>query len=898
MNFSRCLAALVAAVNCVSISASSAEAVTTPKQSVGRLSKSFVPVKYKLEIEPDIAHGVFSGSEKIAVNVFADTHELTLNSAGLAIKNAGIIRKSKEFHVARKGKVSNLIPVKVVFDLPLEQVKLVSTELLVPGTYEIDLSFSGKFDDKLRGFFLASYKDDKGTKQSVACTQMEPTDARRMFPCFDEPEFKATYNISAVIDENLTAISNSPIASETVDRVKHKKTVVFDRTPKISSYLVALVVGNFASTEVRTADGVPIRVWSIQGKESMGGYGLDVAAKLLPYMNKYFGIAYPGKKLDLIAIPDFGPGAMENLGAITFKESVLLVDEKTASTHGRQVVAEVIAHEMAHQWFGDLVTTRWWDDIWLNEAFASWFGTKATDYLRPDWRLWDGFGRSALWTDALKSTRAIHANVKSPDEAIEMFDDITYVKGSAVLRMLERYVGADVFQRGVQLYMKTHAFKTATTDDLWWAIAASSSKPIPEMMHTWIFQPGFPLVSVSSINSGKELHLTQERFLTEMPAKPPITKWMVPVGLKWLGIATTKDASTTIEMLDQLHKNVTCPNANAAVFANADAQGFFRVSYSSEQLKKVEQCLYTQLTPNERYCLLTDSSALTFALRQPIADALRLTLLCKNEEDPFVVPHLSFRVTSLRKYIAPQLRPQYQQYVQAVLLPQKQRLGWQAQEGESDLVQDARKSVLIALGTFGQHQPTIAEAKSLFAKYRADRTSIAPNLVSVVLGIVSFNGSATEYEQVKQLWQSAKTPESEEMELMTLTNFQKPELIQKTLMLSLSNQVHTQDRPRMWSSLLSNDSAKRMSWSFIKLHWPEIVAKCPPMALDHVAGGCRSFDTFADEKDLRLFFAAHKTPAIESAVNRMLEDVHLSVRFRDKNAVYINNYMRDRQWQK
>ncbi|MBX9772316.1 MAG: ERAP1-like C-terminal domain-containing protein, partial [Candidatus Obscuribacterales bacterium] len=504
------------------------------------------------------------------------------------------------------------------------------------------------------------------------------------------------------------------------------------------------------------------------------------------------------------------------------------------------------------------------------------------------------FGRHALWTDSLKSTRPIHANVKSPEQAMEMFDDITYVKGSAVLRMLERYVGQDVFQRGVQLYMKTHAFKTATTEDLWWAVATTSSKPIPEMMRSWIYQPGYPLISVSSTNAGNDLHLSQQRYFLDPPVKPTTTKWMVPVAFKWLG----KDGKTSVEMLDQTERNITCPKVSAPVFVNADAVGFYRVSYSKEQLEKVEESLYTDLTPNERYCLLTDMASLTASFNQPVSEELRLTKLCKAEEDPFVVPQVASRVAQWRKFVVPAVRPAYQQYIQYMLLPQKDRLGWQAKLGESDLVQQARSGVLSVLGTYGQHQPTIAEARALFAKYRADRTSIEPNVVNVVLNIVSYNGSAVEYEQIKQLWQTAKTPESEETDLMMLTNFQKPELIQKTLALCLSNQIQTQDRPRMWSSLLANDSAKRMVWSFVKLHWPEIVKKCPPMALDRVAASCRSLDTAVDEKDLRLFFATHKTAGMESEVSRMLESVHLAVRFREKNGAYINNYMRDKQWQK
>ncbi|HEY9715962.1 MAG TPA: M1 family metallopeptidase, partial [Trichormus sp.] len=467
---------------------SSGQERAQPKQAGFRLSPFINPQEYELTFEPDLEKFTFVGAETIKLMIDKRTSEFALNAAELKILDASLVPVDASSH---------RIDLKIEPDVKNEAVKFVAKEALEPGKYRFSCHFVGTLNDKLRGFYRSSYEDDKHVKRWIATTQMEPTDARRMFPCFDEPAFKAVFKISAVIDPSMTAISNAPVGAESQVSGGKKKLVAFERSPRMSSYLVALVIGNFQSTEMQQSAGVPIRVWTVAGKVPLARYALDEAVKIMKFESDYFGISYPNKKLDLIAIPDFSAGAMENLGAITFRDTALLTDPKTGSLFERESITSIAAHEMAHQWFGDLVTMKWWDDLWLNEAFATWMASKTVDALHPEWREMTyviGSRNGALGTDGLKSTRAIHANVNNPAQAVEMFDNITYQKGAAVLRMLEKYVGPNIFQKGINKYLNAHQFDNATTEDFWSAIASCTvNVPVAEIMRTFIYQPGAPL---------------------------------------------------------------------------------------------------------------------------------------------------------------------------------------------------------------------------------------------------------------------------------------------------------------------------------------------------------------------------------------------------------------------
>ena len=431
-----------------------------------------------------------------------------------------------------------------------EQATFDFPETLNPGRWELQIAFSGILNDKLHGFYRSTYKDPNGREKTLASTQFESTDARRAFPCWDEPAFKAVFQVTLVVDQALTAISNARVLRETPLPGTGKKEVVFADTIKMSTYLVAFIVGEFEGTDPVMVGNAPLRVWAVPGKGHLAKFAQEIGAFSLAFFSRYYDIAYPGDKLDLIAIPDFASGAMENLGAITFRETALLVDEGKATRAELERVADVVSHENAHMWFGDLVTMKWWNGLWLNEAFATFMEMLAVDAWKPEWRRWDSFTVSraaAMQVDGLKSTRPIEFPVERPEEAAGMFDVLTYEKGASVLRMLEQYLGADKFRDGIRLYLRRHEYANAETTDLWDALEDSTKEPARALMDSWIFQAGYPLISVERKTS--DLVLSQRIFRYLQDGDNPDRKFHVPVFLR----AGTKQGTVnkTVLLTDQ-----------------------------------------------------------------------------------------------------------------------------------------------------------------------------------------------------------------------------------------------------------------------------------------------------------------------------------------------------------
>ena len=450
-----------------------------------RLPRHVLPVRYELRLEPDLAGAAFHGHVTIAVTVVRPTDVVIFNSLELAIENAVVEDAAGGQQTA-----------SIALDEPLQRCRLTVAQPLVPGQWRLHIEFRGTLNDKLRGFYRSTYKDLNGSTQTLAATQFEATDARRAFPCWDEPDFKAVFSTTLVIDPTLSAVSNSAVLSETQER--GKKVVRFADTMKMSTYLVAFVVGRIEASAPTSVGKTTLRLWTVPGKKHLTGFGQDIATASLQFFERYYDIPYPGDKLDLLAIPDFASGAMENLGAITFRETALLVDPRSA-THGElERVADVVAHENAHMWFGDLVTMSWWNGLWLNEAFATFMEMLAVDAWKPEWKRWDTFGVSraaALSVDGLHSTRPIEYAVRAPKDAEAMFDVLTYEKGASVLRMLEQHIGPTVFRDGVRGYLLAHAYGNADTKDLWISLGKAARQAVPDLMDGWIFQPGYPVLT-------------------------------------------------------------------------------------------------------------------------------------------------------------------------------------------------------------------------------------------------------------------------------------------------------------------------------------------------------------------------------------------------------------------
>ncbi len=489
-----------------------------------RLPRHIVPIRYELRLDPDLTAARFDGQETITLTIHHATSEIVLNAVELDITSAQIAGDSGSSKQAT-----------IVLDVPLERCHLMFTESLSPGIWRLTMTFSGRLNDKLRGFYRSTYKDERGATHSLAATQFEATDARRAFPCWDEPDFKAVFATTLVIDPTLIAVSNTTIASETL--AGGKKIVRFADTIKMSTYLVAFIVGRIEPTEPVMVGNTPLRLWVVPGKNHLTKFGQDIAAASLSFFESYYGIPYPGDKLDLLAIPDFASGAMENLGAITYRETALLVDRQSA-THGElERVADVVAHENAHMWFGDLVTMSWWNGLWLNEAFATFMEMLAVDAWKPEWKRWDSFGvarAAAFSVDGLRSTRPIEYPVLAPKDAEAMFDVLTYEKGASVLRMLEQHIGPTVFRDGVRDYLRAHAYGNADTNDLWVSLGKIAKQPVPELMNGWIFQPGFPLVT-ATVSPSSELTITQQRFsyLSDEQSGPSQDqRWQIPLQMR------------------------------------------------------------------------------------------------------------------------------------------------------------------------------------------------------------------------------------------------------------------------------------------------------------------------------------------------------------------------------
>src|SRR5215469_6836331 len=565
-----------------------------PEKKPHRLPTTVLPERYEIRLTPDLAAATFAGEERVSIQVLEPVRQIVLNAAELEIQA-----------VSATSADGTLIKGAVTLDADNEQATLSFPELMTPGQRELQIKFSGILNDKLHGFYRSIYKDADGKEKPLASTQFESTDARRAFPCWDEPAFKAVFQVTLVVDDGLTAISNARVIRETFLPQSGKKEVVFADSMKMSTYLVAFIVGEFEGTTPVMVGSAPLRVWSVPGKKHLGKFSQEIGKFSLEHFSGYYDIAYPGDKLDLIAIPDFAAGAMENLGAITFRETALLADEGTASRAELERVADVVAHENAHMWFGDLVTMKWWNGIWLNEAFATFMEMLAVDAWKPNWKRWDSFGVSraaAMAIDALKSTRSIEYTVLSPEDCRSMFDALTYEKGASVLRMLEQYLGGEEFREGISLYLKKHQYANTETGDLWDALQEATGQPVRRLMDSWIFQQGFPIISVEALHGGRTLKLSQQRFFYLPPDKPEPQLWHVPIRLL---VKTERSEEAYRVLLTGEETTLDLPGKVEWALVNEGGSGFFRVRYSAELLQALTTNI-RRLKPVERFGLVSD----------------------------------------------------------------------------------------------------------------------------------------------------------------------------------------------------------------------------------------------------------------------------------------------------
>ncbi len=847
-----------------------------------RLPRHVVPSRYDLRLEPDLATLTFRGEETVAVTVAEATDEVVFNAVELTITEATIQND--------RGESLRGVP---TMDEATERCRVAFPSRLAPGGWRRSLAFTGRLNDKLRGFYRSSYKDASGATHLVAATQFEATDARRAFPCWDEPAFKAVFTVTLAIDPALTAVSNPRVAAER--REGGKRVLAFADTIRMSTYLVAFVVGELEATDPVLVGRAPVRVWCVPGKLRLAAFGHAIAVTSLRFFEAYYGLPYPGDKLDLLAIPDFAAGAMENLGAITFRETALLVDERAASHTELERVADVVAHENAHMWFGDLVTMSWWNGIWLNEAFATFMEILAIDAWKPEWKRWVTFGVSraaALVVDGLHSTRPIEFPVRAPRDADAMFDVLTYEKGASVLRMLEQYLGADVFRDGVRAYLTQHAYANADTGDLWAALGKASRQPIPDVMDGWIFKPGYPLVSARL--EGRELVLSQQRF-TYLPepldgAEPsgePGQRWRVPVQIRTQAGGTS---SVTRLMLSAAEARVPVAETLDAVVVNEGGHGFYRVRYAPELLERVIRRL-DDLAPIERFNLVNDAWAVAVAGLASLTDYLDLTARFRGERDRNVWSVLIASFHALNRIVEPADRPRLAALVRDRVAPAFAELGWTARPGEDELTRQLRGDLARALGTLGDDRAVQQEAANLYAAHVAGGRDVDPNVLPALIAILAHAGDPARYDEFLRRFRAATTPQEEQRYLYALAGFRQPELLRQTLARTLNGEIRTQDAPFVARALLTSVYARELAWDFVKTNWDAMERQYPKHGLRRMAEGVVALATPELERDVHAFFRERKIDFGGKTLAQYLEQLRIAVALRARDGEALSKYL-------
>jgi aminopeptidase N len=840
-----------------------------------RLPDVAVPDNYKLTFTPDLDKATFDGDETIIIHVLKPTSEITLNSAEIDFHDVAITS-------AGKTQKATVTP-----DKEKEMVILKVDTPLAAGSATIHITYTGILNDQMRGLYLG--KDDQGRK--YASTQFESTDARRAFPSFDEPAYKATFDITAVADKGLVAISNSKMVSDTPGP-GDKHTVRFATTPKMSSYLAALVVGNFAYVE-GSADGIPIRVYNPTGKEEQGRFALDVAEHVLSYYDKYFSIKYPYGKLDLVGIPDFSAGAMENTGCITFREVLLQIDEKQGSVGLKKTIASVIAHEMAHQWFGDLVTAKWWDDIWLNEGFATWMSSKPIEAWRPEWNFdLDDVSNTGntLNTDSLANTRPIHQAADTPGQIMELFDGIAYGKAASVLRMVEAYVGEKTFEAGVNAYLQKHQYGNATAEDFWNAQTQTSKKPVDKIMTSFVMQAGVPIINVKTQCSGNSTSITLDQrryFVDRIKFQEPNDQfWDVPLCMK------SSTGAQKCELLSKREESFTLPGCSTWVLVNANGAGFYRSGYDAETVRAIARDAETKLNPKERISVQTDIWASVRVGREPVGDYLAFAQGLGSDRNRAVIDDALGRLNYIGKYLVTDSdRDSYQAWLRQYLEPMLNDVGWQPKAGESDERRTLRGRLFNALGYDARDPQVLAEARKVADKAIDDPASVDRELAGAALSLAALNGDEAFYDKLMTAVKNAKSQEDYYNYLFSLGAFTDPKLLQRTLDYAISPDVRSQDTLQLMGAVFQNPVGQKQAWDFVLAHWDAVQKAGGPFASAAVVQAGGSFCDAQMRDQLKDFFDAHRIEAAERTYRQSMERINNCVDLKQQQEPQLASWL-------
>jgi aminopeptidase 2 len=843
------------------------------------LPKNVKPTHYDLTLEPNFETFKYDGEVTIDLDVVEDTKSISLNTLEIDIHETKVT----------SGIETITSSPKVTTDEASQTTKIEFDHKIPAGSKaKLYHKFTGTLNDKMAGFYRSSYKDESGNDKWMATTQMEATDARRAFPCFDEPALKANYTVTLVADHNLTCLSNMDVASEKdVDSKtagKKRKAVTFNKSPVMSTYLLAFIIGELKVYETNTFR-LPVRVYCTPNQDpEHGRFSAELGAKTLAFYEKEFASEFPLPKMDMVAIPDFSAGAMENWGLVTYRVVDLMLNEKTASASTRQRVAEVVQHELAHQWFGNLVTMDFWDGLWLNEGFATWMSWYSCNKFYPEWKVWEGYVtdnlQAALGLDGLRSSHPVEVPVKKADEINQIFDAISYSKGSCVIRMISKYLGEDVFMEGIRRYLKKHAYGNTTTEDLWAALSDASGKDVVHVADIWTKYVGYPVITVTEDQKNSTIHLKQNRFLRTSDVKPEEDKTLYPIVL---GLRTKKGVDGD-SLLDAREGSFKVPDLDFFKL-NADHSGIFRTSYTAERLQKLgENAKAGLLTVEDRAGMIADAGALAAAGYQKSSGLLSLVKSFDSEPEFVVWDELTARIGALRSiwiFEDEKTKDALKAFQRDLASKKSHELGWTFKESDGHIEQQF-KALMFGNAASAGDEKTKKAAFEMFEKFiGGDREALHPNLRGGVYSVVLQYGGEKEYNAIVKEYETGKNSDERNTALRALGRARDPKLIRRTLDYSLSKQVKEQDLYLPLAALRTHREGIEAFWAWMKTNWETIVKKLPPsmsMLSSLVSMGTSSFTKEAQLKDVEKFFGERSTKGFDRNLAQSKDSIVAKIR--------------------
>ena len=836
-----------------------------------RLSRHAVPTHYDIHLEPDLETLTFTGSVGIDLDIIEATDSIVLNASQVEVKSATL--------------ASGLAVASISHDAETERVTLTLESPIDPGSYRLELEHTGLINDQLRGLYKAVYRDADGNEHTIATSQCQSTDARRIFPNWDEPDFKATFQTTMVIADGLEAYSNAgEIAREHTDDGRVR--IQFGKTMKMSSYLLAFIIGPFEATEPVDVLGTPTRIIVPKGNLHLTDVAMENAIFCFEYLSDYYGIPYPGDKLDHIALPDFAAGAMENVGLITYRDAYLVIDKDKASQTELERSVDVIGHEIAHQWFGNLVTMAWWEGAWLNEAFASFMEMKATDAMRPEWKRWLTFANLevpwAMDTDKLATTRTIEFEVNSPAEVDEMFDAITYGKGCAVLHMIDEFMGTEQFRAGVGSYLRKHQYANTVTSDLWEGLDGASEWRIGEIMNTWVFQKGFPQIDVELAAGG--VRLSQRRYFA-IPDETDTTIWKVPVQLR--GSADGELFEMKV-LLEDDEATFAIKGTIDWVVANGGGHGFYRTSYSDELFSELLS-QSSELGDIERYALVADTLAFVRSGQVPSSAFLDLVGNFKNEKEAAIWSVIVGGLSVLEHHaLDDDARPAFEKFVRDLVGPALEGLGWQPRDEESDLDRKLRGDLIAAMGNLGKDPAAIESARELVGQL-LDGASLDPEVATAALTVYARHGGEEEYETLWNTYQAATAPLDQVRYLRSVAGIVQEDLAVSTLEKVLNGDIRTQDGFWVYGRMLLGKAGSAV-WAKSAENWDNLVEVMPGMTRHRIADGISALSQPEVAASVKAFLSEHPVEEAAQAISQNLEKLDANVKLRERETAVVTEY--------